>query len=211
VPQYEGPITNPHSGSYQSVPEGVILVESSPVKHPTTVNLGTNSDSHIKPSAALALPQIHATEAQVHAVHCMTSPPSASWESPQIGAAMRSVKVPALNVSPSATPLFADTPDSPDYAAALAQALANLCRRASEENRVQPAQQAVSQFQNNSSQVGAGSSKSAKNAAETISDDLTAMVDSLGSSEAQHAAVDQVLDELLAEVAAPLRQSHSNA
>ena len=210
VPQYEGPITNPLSGNHPSVPEGVILVEPSPVNCPASMESGTNSDSHIKPSAALALPQIHAREAQMHAVHCITSPPSASWEAPQIGAALRKEEVPALNVSPSPTPLFDDTPDTLDYAAAFAQALANLCRRASEQSRVQPAQQAVSEFQNNSSQVGAGSSKSAKNAAETISDDLTAMVDSLVSSEVQHAAVDQVLDDLLAEVAAPLQPVQSS-
>lgn len=239
MPQYEGPNTNPHSGSHQSVPKGVILVESSPVNRPTTVEPSINLDFHTKPSAATALPQIQV--AQVHAVHCMTSPPSASWESPQVGAAFRRVEVPALNVLPSATPLFADMPDSPDYEAALAQALANLCRRVSEENRVQPAHQAVpvckqnneqntvdsslsrpaagvtdlnflansSEFQNNSSQVGAGSSKSAGNAAETFSDDLTAMVGSLLSSEVQHAAVDQVLDNLLTEVAAPLQPVQS--
>ncbi len=62
---------------------------------------------------------------QEHAVHCMTSPPSASWESPEFGAALCTVKVPALNVSPLATPLFADTPDNLDYGAALAEAPAN--------------------------------------------------------------------------------------
>lgn len=58
-------------------------------------------------------------------MHCMTSPPSASWESPEFGAALCTVKVPALNVSPLATPLFADTPDNLDYGAALAEAPAN--------------------------------------------------------------------------------------
>ena len=204
VPHYEGPITNSHSGSYQSVPEGVILVEPSPVNHLTTVERGTHLDFHINSSAALALPQTDDTEAQMHAVQYMTSPPSATWESPQLGAAMHRVELPALNVSPLATPLSADMPDSPDYGAALAQALTNLCRRASEQTRVQAAQQAVSEC-HNSSQVGAGSSKSGNNAAETISDDLTAMVDSFVSSEALHAAVDQVLDDLLVEVAAPLK------
>ena len=140
VPHYEGPITNSHSGSYQSVPEGVILVEPSPVNHLTTVERGTHLDFHINSSAALALPQTDDTEAQMHAVQYMTSPPSATWESPQLGAAMHRVELPALNVSPLATPLSADMPDSPDYGAALAQALTNLCRRASEQTRVQAAQ-----------------------------------------------------------------------
>ncbi|DBA70838.1 TPA: hypothetical protein ACH3X2_011611 [Trebouxia sp. C0005] len=208
VPQYEGPITNPYSGSHWSVPEGVILVEPYPLNRLTTVEPDTNLDSHVKPSAATALPQMHVTEAQEHAVQCFTSPPSASSESPGFGAALHRVGVPALNVSPLAMPLFADMADSPDYAAALAQALANLCRCASEERCVQSAQQAVSEL-HNSSQAGACSSKSADNAAEAISDDLTAMVDSLVSSEIQHAAVDQVLDGLLAEVAAPLQPVQS--
>ncbi|KAL0019008.1 hypothetical protein WJX79_008034 [Trebouxia sp. C0005] len=46
VPQYEGPITNPYSGSHWSVPEGVILVEPSPLNRLTTVEPDTNLDSH---------------------------------------------------------------------------------------------------------------------------------------------------------------------
>ncbi len=48
------------------------------------------------------------------------------------------------------------------------------------------------------------SSLPADNAADTISNDLTATIHALVSSEAQHAAVDQVVDNLLAGVAAPL-------
>jgi len=141
-------------------------------------------------------------------VHCMTSPPSASWESPEFGAALCTVKVPALNVSPLATPLFADTPDNLDYGAALAEAPAN--QAGARQRRIVCSQHNRRPFQNNSSQVGTGSSKSAEDAAVTVSDDLTAMVDSLRSSDFQHAAVDQVLDELLAEVAAPLQPVQSS-
>ncbi|KAL0030720.1 hypothetical protein WJX77_003621 [Trebouxia sp. C0004] len=48
-----------------------------------------------------------------------------------------------------------------------------------------------------------GCSESAEDAADTISDDHMAMVDVLMTSEVQHAAVDQVLGDLLAEVSAP--------
>ena len=134
--------------------------------------------------------------------------PTISWESPEFGAALRTVKVPALNMSPLATPLFADTPDNLDYGAALAEAPAN--QAGARQRRIVCSQHNRRPFQNNSSQVGTGSSKSAEDAAVTVSDDLTAMVDSLRSSDFQHAAVDQVLDELLAEVAAPLQPVQSS-
>ena len=51
---------------------------------------------------------------------------------------------------------------------------------------------------------------SADDASETVSDDHMAMVDVLMTSEVQHAAVDQVVDDLLYEVSAALLPMQSS-
>ena len=55
-----------------------------------------------------------------------------------------------------------------------------------------------------------GCSESADDVAETTSDDHMAIVDALMTNQVQHAAVDQVLDNLLAEVSAPLQAVQSS-
>ncbi|DBA91182.1 TPA: hypothetical protein ACH3X2_004059 [Trebouxia sp. C0005] len=139
---------------------------------------------------------------------------------------------------------FFDASDSLDYKASLAEALARLCKRASEDGQAQSASQAVRQCQHQHGQTAAeltldppvaaaatdadaaadkpqspagpeenlntACSVSADDAFETGSDDLVAMVDVLMTSEVQHAAVDQVVDDLLDEVSTTLQPMQSS-
>ncbi len=89
-----------------------------------------------------------------------------------------------------------DASDRPDYAADVAEALARLCKRASEDGQGQSANQAVTDCQQQHMQT----------AAEITFNPPTALV----SSEVQHAAVDQVLEELLDEVSAPVQPVQSS-
>lgn len=124
-----------------------------------------------------------------------------------------------------------DMSDSSGDQAAVAEALARLCRRVSEEGQGQPASQAVAmsdqadehkadatmsaaiplnlcavagslKFVDHQGVDSSDTQSSSDIIADAVSDVLTAMVDAIVSSEVQHAAVDQAVDELLAEVCA---------
>lgn len=127
-----------------------------------------------------------------------------------------------------------DIPDSQDYQATVAEALARLCKRVSEEGQSQSADQVVTSYSpadkpvtDDSMSLAAAPSlfaaaessqpacntqvssadcrHSADDAADSVADVLTAIVDAVVSSEVQqHAVVDQAVDELLAEVCAAL-------
>ena len=127
-----------------------------------------------------------------------------------------------------------DMPDSQDYQATVAEALARLCKRVSEEGQSQSADQVVTSYSPadkpvtddsmspavapslfavaessqpacNTQVSSADCQHSADDAADSVADVLTAIVNAVVSSEVQqHAAVDQAVDELLAEVCAAL-------
>lgn len=127
-----------------------------------------------------------------------------------------------------------DMPDSHEYQATVAEALARLCKRASEEGQSQSADQVVTSYSpadnpvtddsmslaaapslfavaetsqpaRNTQVSSADCQHSADDAADSVTDVVTAILDAVVSSEVQqHDMVDQAVDELLAEVCAAL-------
>lgn len=135
-------------------------------------------------------------------------------------------------VHPDSATLSANMPDSPDYQALLAEVLVRVFEYVSQDGQCQPADHAVTCSEQTEQppgvdsnlttsaaaqldimadtceplvdvyEINSGCSKSADAVAGSINDAVTALVDALASSEVQHAAVDQVVDDLLTEVSA---------
>ncbi|DBA99961.1 TPA: hypothetical protein ACH3X1_013835 [Trebouxia sp. C0004] len=230
---------DPFASSQQTFISGVVLVDCVAT---------TGSQASVGASTADIMPS------EAGAAHDMSSSGSldtalAALDNPRVAQAP-SVQSPAsVNVGKLAQcephTCFFDASDSLDYKASLAEALARLCRRASQDGQGQSTHQGITDCQQrpvqeapattlnlsaataatdadaaaDSPQSSAGPggnrntacSESADDASETTSDDdHTATVDALMTSEVQHAAVNQVLDNLLAEVAAPLQPVQSN-
>ena len=238
VPEYEGPILDPVASSQQTVIGGVVFVDCiATTGSQATVGAST---ADIMPSEAGAARDMSSSDHLDTALAALDNPRVARAPSLQSSA---SVDVSTLALCEPDTCFF-DASDSLDYKASVAEALARLCKRASEDGQGQSATQAVTDCQQqhvqeaaattlslpaaaaatdadaaaDSPQSSAGPeenlntacSVSADDAAETTSDDHVAIVDALMTSEVQRAAVDQVLDDLLAEVSAPLQPMQSS-
>ena len=240
TPEYDGPILDLCTSTEQTYIGGVVSVDCIA----TTGNqpsVGT-SIADIVPSEAGAAPDMSSTD--------ILDTTSAPTDNPTVAQAPCHHSFASMDVSMAAHCASAactfDASDRPDYAADVAEALARLCKRASEEGQGQSANQAVTDCQQQHVQTAAeltlhppvaaaatdatydaaayspqssagpgenpntASSVSAGDACDSTDVVHTAMVTSLMSSEIQHAAVDQVLDELLAEVSAPLQSVQSS-
>lgn len=140
-------------------------------------------------------------------------------------------------VRPDSATLSANMPDSPDHQALLAEILVRVYERVSQDGQCQPADQTVNCSEQTEKpqgvdgnlttsaaaqldimadtseppvdmyEINSGCSKSADDVAGSV---LTAMVDVIVSSEVQHAAVDQVVDDLLTEVSAAFAPEHDS-
>ena len=239
VPEYEGPILDPFASSQQTVLSGVVFVDCiATTGSQATVGAST---ADIMPSEAGAARDMSSSDQLDTALTALDNPRVAQPPCLQSSA--------SVDVSPLALCqpdfCFFDASDSLDYKASLAEALARLCKRASEDGQGQSANQAVTDCQQQHVQEAAANSLSlsaaaattdadavavdspqssanleenlntacsvsADDAAETVSDNHMAIVDALMTSEVQHAAVDQVVDDLLAEVSAPLQPMQSS-
>ncbi len=145
VPEYEGPISNPVSNQH-TVLDGVMFVDCIA----TTGSQATvgASIADITPSEAGAACDMSSSD------HLDTA--LAALDNPKVAQA------PCLHCSASVdvTPLslcqpgfcFFDASDSLDYKATLAEALARLCKRASEDGQAQSASQAVRACQQQNAQ-----------------------------------------------------------
>ncbi len=238
VPEYEGPILDPVASSQQTVIGGVVFVDCiATTGSQATVGASTTD---ITPSEAGAARDMSSSDHLDTALAALDNPRVAQAPCLQSSA---SVDVSTLALCEPDTCFF-DASDSLDYKASVAEALARLCKRPSEDGQGQSATQAVTDCQQqhvqeaaattlslpaaaaatdadaaaDSPQSSAGPeenlntacSVSADDAAETTSDDHMAIVDALMTSEVQCAAVDQVFDDLLAEVSAPLQPMQSS-
>ncbi len=237
VPEYEGPLLNPFASSQQTDLGGVVFVDCNATIGSQSAVRASNAD--IMPSEAGVAPDISSSDQLDTALTALDNPRVAQPPCLQSSA--------SVDVSPLALGqpdlCFFDASDSLDYMASLAEALARLCKRASEDGQAQSANQAVTDCQQQRVQEAAANtlslsvaaattdavavdspqssanleenlntacSVSADDASETVSHDHMAMADALMSSEVQHAAVDQVLEQLLDEVSAPLQLAQSS-
>ena len=237
MPEYEGPLFNPFASSQQTDLDGVVFVDCNATIGSQSAVHASNAD--IMPSEAGVAPDISSAD-QLHTAHTAldrVAQPPCVQSSASVDVSPLVLGQPDL--------CFFDASDSLDYVASLAEALARLCKRASEDGQAQSAHQAAKDCQQQHVQEAAANtlslsaaaattdadalavdspqssanleanlntacSMSADDAAETVSDDGMAMVDALMTSEVQHAAVDQVLDDLLDEVAASLQPMQSS-
>jgi len=239
VPEYEGPILNPFASSQQTDLGGVVFVDChAAIGSQSAVHAST---ADIVPSEAGVAPDMSSSDQLDTALTALDNPRAAQPPGLQPSA--------SVNVSPPAPCqpdfCFFDASDSQDYMASLAEALARLCKRASEDGQAQSANQAVTDCQQQHVQeagatplslsaaaaaatgadaaadnpqspagpednLSTACSVSAGDASETVSDGHMAMADALMSSEVQHAEVDQVVDDLLDEVSAPLQPMQSS-
>ena len=234
VPEYEGPISDPFASSQQTVPGGVVFVDCN--------------------AAISSQPAVHASSADIMPSEAGVAPDMSS--SDQLDTALdaldnlRVAQPPCLQSTASVdvSPLAPCQPDfcffdASDSKTSLAEALARLCKRASEDGQARSANQSVTGYQQQHAQEAAANtlslsaaaattdtvavdspqssanleenlntacSVSADDAAETVSDDHMGKVHALMTSEVQHAEVDQVLAELLAEVSAPFQPVQSS-
>ena len=139
VPEYEGPISNPFASSQQTDLGGVVFVDC----HAT---IGSQSAVHastadIVPSEAGMAPDISSSDqldTALTALDRVAQPPSLQ-SSASVDMSPLALGQPDL--------CFFDASDSQDYMAYLAEALARLCKRASEDGQAQSANQAVTDCQ----------------------------------------------------------------
>ena len=241
VPEYEGPILNPVASSQHTVLDGVMFVHCIATTGSQATVGASNAD--ITPSEAGAACDMSSSDHLDTALAALdktkVAQASCLHSSASVGVTQLALCQPGF--------CFFDVSDSLDYKASLAEALARLCKRASEDGQAQSASQAVRDcLQQNVQEAGAtplslsaaaqhaaasGADAAANNpqspagpeenlntacglsaddAYETFSDDHLAMVDALMSSEVQHAAVDQMVDDLLDEVSASLQPLQSS-
>ena len=146
VPEYEGPISNPVSNQH-TVLDGVMFVDCIATTG-SQAPVGA-SIADITPSEAGAACDMSSSD------HLDTA--LAALDNPKVA------RAPCLHCSASVmdvTPLslcqpgfcFFDASDSLDYKATLAEALARLCKRASEDSQAQSASQAVRACQQQNAQ-----------------------------------------------------------
>ena len=139
VPEYEGPISNPFASSQQTDLGGVVFVDC----HAT---IGSQSAVHastadIVPSEAGMAPDISSSDQLDTALTALdrgAQPPSLQ-SSASVDMSPLALGQPDL--------CFFDASDSQDYMAYLAEALARLCKRASEDGQGHSASQAVTDYQ----------------------------------------------------------------
>ncbi len=139
VPEYEGPISNPFASSQQTDLGGVVFVDC----HAT---IGSQSAVHastadIVPSEAGMAPDISSSDqldTALTALDRVAQPPSLQ-SSASVDMSPLALGQPDL--------CFFDASDSQDYMAYLAEALARLCKRASEDGQGHSASQAVTDYQ----------------------------------------------------------------
>ena len=234
VPEYEGHISDPFASSQQTVPGGVVFVDCNAAISSQPAVHASSADT--MPSEADVAPDMSSSDQLDTALDALDNPRVAQPPCLQSTA--------SVDVSPLAPcqPDFCFF-DASDSKTSLAEALARLCKRASEDGQARSANQSVTGYQQQHAQEAAANtlslsaaaatpdtvavdssqssanleenlntacSVSADDAAETVSDDHMAIVDALMTSEVQHAEVDQVLDELLAEVSAPFQPVQSS-
>jgi len=238
VPEYEGPILNPVASSQHTVLNGVMFVDYVA----TTGSQATvgASIADITPSEAGAACDMSSSDHLDTALAALDNPIVAQAPCLRFST---SVDVPPLALCQSGFCFF-DASDSLDYKASWAEALARLCKRASEDGQAQSASQTVTDCQQQKVQEAGASplslsaaaaasgadaaadnpqspagpeenlntacGLSADDAYETFSDNHLAIVDALMTSEVQHAAVDQMVDDLLDEASAPLQPMQSS-
>jgi len=240
TPEYEGSILDTCTSTQQTGIDEVVFVGCIATTG-SRASVGA-SMAGILPSEAGAAPDMSSSD--------NLDTTSAPIDNPTVAQAPCHHSSASMDVSmaahcASATCSF-DASDRPDYAADVAEALARLCKRASEDGQAQSANQAVTDCQQqhvqtsaeltfnlpvaaaaadanstaaaDSPQSSAGqeedlntaSSVSAGDACDSTDVVHTAMVTILMSSEVQHAAVDQVVEELMAEVSTPPQSVQSS-
>ncbi len=238
TPDYDGPILDPCTGTQQTYIGGIVFVDCIATAGNQT-SVGTSVADIVSSEAGAAADTSSSDNLDT------TSAPT---DNPTVAQAPCHHSSASMDVSmaahcASATCSF-DASDRPDYAADVAEALARLCKRASEDGQGQSANQAVTDCKQqhvqtaaditlnppaaaaanddctaaDSPQSSAGPQENLSTACSVSAGDAcdstdvvyTAMAASLVSSEVQHAAVDQVLEELLAEVSAPLQSVQSS-
>ena len=141
VPEYEGPILDPVASCQQTVIGGVVFVDCiATTGSQATVGAST---ADIMPSEAGAARDMSSSDHLDTALAALDNPRVARAPSLQSSA---SVDVSTLALCEPDTCFF-DASDSLDYKASVAEALARLCKRASEDGQGQSATQAVTDCQ----------------------------------------------------------------
>ena len=218
TPEYDGPILDPCPSNQQTCIGGVVSADC-------VANTGNQASIGLSmvdiiPSEAGAAPDMSSTD-DLDTTAAPTDNLTVAQASCHHSFASMDISMAAHCASATCT---FDASDRPDYAADVAEALARLCKRASEDGQGQSAKQAVTDCQQRHVQTAAeftlnppvaaaaadANSTTAADSSQSSDVVHTAMVTSLMSSEVQHAEVDQVLDELLADVSAPLQSVQSS-
>ena len=237
TPECDGRNLDPFTITQQTCKSGVVSVDCIA----TTGNQAPAGASiaDVVPSEANAAPDMSSTD-KLDTTSAPTAKPTVAQAPCHHSFALMDVSMAAHCASATCT---FDASDRPDYAADVAEALARLCKRASEDGQGQSAEKANTGCKQqheqtaaeltlnptiaaaaagaaaaNSSQSSAGQEESRGTACSVSTGDAcdstngvhTAMVTSLKTREIQHSAVDQVLNELLAEVSAPLQSAQSS-
>ena len=210
APEYEGPILDPCTSTQQTAIGGVVFVDCIAT---------TGSQASVEALIAVTVPSEAGAAPDMSSADNLDTT-SAPTDNPTVAQAPCHHSPALMDVSmaahcASATCTF-NASDSPDYEADVAEALARLCKHASEDGQGQSAEQASTNCKQQDVQTAAeitlntACSVSAGDACDRTDVVHIAMVDARASSEVQHAAVDQVLDKLLAEVSAPLLSVQSS-